>query len=181
VSDNFEELTEKEKAFVREYLVDLNATRAAIRAGYSENSARQIGSETLSKPDIQEAIQAAISERSVRTQITQDRVIFELARVAFSNMKQFATWGPSGVELNHSDGLSDGDGACVAEVSESVSEYGGSRKFKLYDKIKALELLGKHLGMFKESDSSAVNINQSQVSMATDQLLDLIRKAREGK
>jgi phage terminase small subunit len=68
-------LTNKQQLFVQEYLIDLNATQAAIRAGYSEETARQIGSENLSKPDIQEAIAQAMDSRSKRTRISQDYVL----------------------------------------------------------------------------------------------------------
>ena len=76
-------LTEKQKRFVEEYLVDLNATQAAIRAGYKEKTARSIGAENLTKPDIQKAISKAIDERSKRTEVTQDKVIEEIAKNAF--------------------------------------------------------------------------------------------------
>jgi len=68
-------LTDKQSAFVEEYLIDLNATQAAIRAGYSEETAKQIGSENLTKLDIQEAVQEAQAKRSKRTEITQDWVV----------------------------------------------------------------------------------------------------------
>ena len=75
----------KQKLFIQEYLVDLNATKAAVRAGYSKRSARQIGSEILAKPHVKAAIDAALLERSKRTQIAADRVISELAAIAFAN------------------------------------------------------------------------------------------------
>lgn len=75
-------LTDKQRLFVQEYLVDVNATQAAIRAGYSEDTARQIGSENLSKPDIQEAIQEAMDDRATRLQITADKVLAGIFRIA---------------------------------------------------------------------------------------------------
>ena len=78
-------LTEKQKRFVEEYLIDLNATQAAIRAGYSPNTAKDIGCENLAKPNIRACIDKEIAERSKRTGINQDRVIRELARLAFVN------------------------------------------------------------------------------------------------
>ena len=79
-------LTEKQKRFVEEYLIDLNATQAAIRAGYKVDNAQQVGSENLSKLVIREAIEKALAERSRRTGINQDRVVQELARIAFVNI-----------------------------------------------------------------------------------------------
>ena len=77
-------LTKKQKLFVEEYLIDLNATQAAIRAGYSPDTAQQMGSENLSKPVIKNAIDKAIADRSRRTGINQDRVIQEIAKNGFS-------------------------------------------------------------------------------------------------
>src|SRR5690606_14509916 len=81
-------LTAKQRRFVEEYLIDLNATQAAIRAGYSSRTAGQIGDENLKKPQIAAAVQAAQAERSARTQITQDRVLTELARIAFFDIRK---------------------------------------------------------------------------------------------
>ena len=106
-------LTDKQRRFVEEYLVDLNATAAARRAGYSEKTADRIGPELLGKTWVAAAIQEAMQQRSRRTEITQDRVLNELASVAF------------------------GEG----------SDENGS-PLRVGNKIKALELLGKHLGMF---------------------------------
>jgi phage terminase small subunit len=143
-------LTAKQEAFVREYLIDLNATQAAIRAGYSEKTAGATGFENLKKPEIASAIAAAQQVRSVRTEITQDRVLKEIARVAFGDPRDVMTWGPGGVVLKDSATLTDDQAMQVAEVSETTSATGGSLKLKKHDKVKALELLGRHLGMFTD-------------------------------
>jgi len=141
-------MTPKQRRFIDEYLVDLNATQAALRAGYSEHTARQIATENLSKPYIQDAIAQAMRERSARTRATADEVLLGLARIARSRMPDYATWGPQGVTLRPSEELTAEQAACVAEVSQTVSEGGGSLRFKLHDQIRAYELLGKHLGLF---------------------------------
>lgn len=79
-------MTKKQKRFVEEYLIDLNATQAAIRAGYSPGTAQQIGSENLSKLVISNAIAKAMADRSKRTGINQDRVLQELARIGFAKI-----------------------------------------------------------------------------------------------
>lgn len=81
-------LTPKQQRFVGEYLVDLNATQAAIRAGYSARTAGKIGSENLSKPEIAAAVSAAQDERAKRTGITADRVLQELALIAFGDARR---------------------------------------------------------------------------------------------
>lgn len=142
------ELTDKQRKFVSEYLVDLNATQAAIRAGYSAKTADRIGPELLGKTCVREAVEAAQKRREKRTEITQDRVLNELARVAFGNSRAVMSWGPGGLVLRNSDELTEDEAALVSEVRETTTKDGGSMALKTHDKMKALELLGKHLGMF---------------------------------
>ena len=80
-------LTEKQQRFVDEYLIDLNATQAAIRAGYSVDTAKEIGYENLTKPHIQKVIAERMAERSKRTGVNQDRIVEELAKIAFVNIE----------------------------------------------------------------------------------------------
>jgi phage terminase small subunit len=143
-------LPPRRQRFVEEYLVDLNAAAAARRAGYTKNRSEVAGNELLTNPDVQAAIQAAIAARSARTEVTQDRVVAELAKVAFGDARKVMTWGPNGLTLKASSELTDEEAAFVAEVSETTTEHGGTLKLKTNDKLKALELLGRHLGMFKE-------------------------------
>ena len=82
-------LTPKQQRFVEEYLVDLNATQAAIRAGYSKKTAKETGYENLTKPDIQSAVSAAMEERSKRTEVDADWVLKRLARLADATMADF--------------------------------------------------------------------------------------------
>lgn len=138
-------LTEKQKRFVDEYLVDLNATAAAKRAGYSEKTADRIGPELLGKTCVSAAIQEAIKKRQKRVEITQERVLEELAAIAFANGTDFATITRNGlVRLTPTDDLSEDKKKAVAVIKEG--QYG--TEVKLHDKVKALELLGKHLGVF---------------------------------
>lgn len=143
-------LTPKQARFVDEYLIDLNATQAAIRAGYSAKRADAIGHENLRKPEIADAISERMKARSERTEITQDRVLAELAKIAFADQRKVMTWGPDGVRLRDSVELTDDEAAIVSEVSETTSKDGGSLKLKTHDKVGALKLLGDHLGMWKQ-------------------------------
>lgn len=163
-------LTKKQQLFVDEYLIDLNATQAAIRAGYSVNSARDIGCENLTKPNIQQAIAEHMAERSKRTGVNQDRIVLELAKIAFVNMGDL-------IDLKNGSILTTAktdDLACIEgfKYKESDNDYGGSveREVKFASKLKALELLGKHLGMW--NDKLDVNITQPIVIMGADQLED---------
>lgn len=143
-------MTKKQKRFVEEYLIDLNATQAAIRSGYSPDTAGSIGGENLKKPEISAAIAKAMAERSKRTGISQDRVIQELARIAFVNPQNVIDSEDASVR----EDATEDDLACIQSVKVKTmsGEKGRSveREIKLNDKMKALELLGKHLGMFKD-------------------------------
>ncbi|MDR3561243.1 MAG: terminase small subunit [Negativicutes bacterium] len=142
-------LTVRQQSFVDEYLIDpTNGTQAAIRAGYSPKVAAEVACENLTKSNIREAIDKAMAKRAKRTGITQDRVLNEIAKMAFVNMADLAEWTPDGVTLKHSEDLSIEDTACVAEVSETKNEWGTAVKIKLHDKKGNLELLGRHLNMF---------------------------------
>ncbi|MCD8356269.1 MAG: terminase small subunit [Clostridia bacterium] len=142
-------MTEKQKRFVEEYLIDLNATQAAIRAGYSPKTAEQEGYKLVQKSSVSEAIAKAKAERSRRTGISQDRVIQELAKVAFVNAADVINPADASVIR----GAARDDLACIQAVK--VKQMSGDkgdmteREVKLADKLKALELLGKHLGLFE--------------------------------
>ncbi len=145
------DLTDKQEFFCREYITDFNGTQAAIRAGYSPDSAAAIASENLTKPNIQIRIEELKAERAAMLRITQERILLELSRIAFADPRHVMTWGPDGVELKHSEGLTADQAATVAEASQTISKDGGSIRVKLHDKQKALELLGRHLGIFKDN------------------------------
>lgn len=140
-------LTEKQKRFVAEYLVDLNATQAAIRAGYSAKTAEVIGYENLRKPQIADAIDQAMAKRAERTEITQDMVIRELAAIGFAKASDYAQVTASGrVRITPTEELSDVQRRALSGIKEG--KFG--IEVSSYDKVKALDLLGKHLGMFSE-------------------------------
>lgn len=157
-------LTPKQKRFVEEYLVDLNATQAAIRAGYSQRTAGQIGEQNLKKLEVKQAIQAAQEKRSERTEITQDMVLQELAKIGFSDIRKIVRWGETmirmeadkdgndvvvpyhGLALIDSNEIDDATAAAISEVAEGRN----GLTVKLHDKKGALVDIGRHLGMFKD-------------------------------
>lgn len=147
-------LSPKQAAFVAEYLIDLNATQAAIRAGYSEKSAARISVELLNKTQVRKAIEKAQAKRTERTEITADRVVTELAKIAFADPRDLMEWGPNGVMLKDSSTLTEEQAASVAEVAEGN---GGTLRLKKHDKVKALELLGRHIGMFRDKVETEVS------------------------
>lgn len=162
-------LTVKQRMFVEEYLIDLNATQAAIRAGYSAKTADQQGSRMLANVKVQQAIAERMAERSKRTGVNQDRVVLELSKIAFLKMTDV-------VDRNGAikQDASEDDLACIESIKykESDNEYGGSveREVKVASKLKALELLGKHLGMW--NDKLDVNVTAPIVISGADALED---------
>ncbi|WP_207000721.1 terminase small subunit [Trinickia mobilis] len=165
-------LTKKQAVFVEEYLVDLNATQAAIRAGYSAKTADKIATQLLGKTLVAEAIAARMKDREARTQITQDKVLREIARIALADPRKVMTWGPKGVDLVACDQLSEDDAAIIGEVSESFTENGRTLKVKLNDKLRALDMLGRHLGLFKEKIELSGTVKTQPVPADLSQLSD---------
>ena len=144
-------LTPKQKLFVDEYLIDLNATQAAIRAGYRQSNAEQMGYQLLQKTSVSDAIKTAMAERSRRTGINQDRILTELACIALVNPAKVVNFDEATIR---EDALPE-DLAAVAsvKVKRFPTKDGGEgieREIKFWDKTKALDLAGRHLGMFKD-------------------------------
>lgn len=158
-------MTKKQKRFVEEYLIDLNATQAAIRAGYSPKTANEQGARLLANVSVHAELSKQMAERSKRTGINADRVVKELARIAFVKITDVVD--PIDVTVRRD--ASDDDLAAVQSVKVKTmdSDKGSSeeREVKLNDKIRALELLGKHLGMWDDRFSvdmdGDLNINVS--------------------
>src|SRR4051794_7284774 len=143
-------LNDRQRRFVEQYLVDLNATQAAIRSGYSVATASEQASRLLANVKVAAAIAEAQAARSRRTEVTADRVVLELARIAFSDSRRVMSWGPGGVTLRDSAALTEEEAAIVAEASQTVTEAGGTIRLKTVDKLGALRLLAQHLGMLGE-------------------------------
>lgn len=163
------QLSEQRQRFVDEYLIDLNGTQAAIRAGYSVKTAQEQASRLLSNVMVQQAIAKRMAERSKRTGINQDRVVLELAKIAFVKMTDIVD------DHGRIKGTAtDDDLACIESIKykESDNEFGGSveREVKIGSKLKALELLGKHLGMW--NDKVDLNITTPIVISGEDTLED---------
>jgi phage terminase small subunit len=141
-------MNDKQTRFVEEYMIDLNATQAAIRAGYSPRSASAQGAENLTKPYIAAEIARRQAEQSKRTGINTDRVLLELAKIGFANIADVVNLDEGTVR----EGSSRDDTAAVQSVKvKRIPTDSGDiveREIKMYDKTKALVELGKHVGLF---------------------------------
>jgi len=138
-------VTALQRRFIDEYMVDLNGAQAAVRAGYAAGSARYSAARNLARKDIKAEVAARIADRATRVKVTADQVIKELARLAFVDPSRIMSYSRGRIRLSETDSLSEDDRRCVEELSESV---GGGVKVRLASKVKALELLGRHLGLF---------------------------------
>lgn len=147
------QLTKKLEQFCQEYLVDLNATQAAIRSGYSKRNATKIGHQVLQKHQVQERLAVLMNKRERKTEISQEMVLQELAKIAFSDLRNFVSWSVDGVLVKDSEQISDEHASAISEIIDSKSGKDGDRniRIKLHDKVAALEKIGKHLGMFKDN------------------------------
>lgn len=158
-------LTEKQQRFVDEYLIDLNATQAAIRTGYSVKTANEQGARLLANVSVQQKIAEKMAERSKRTGVNQDRVVLELAKIAFVNAADVID--PESATIK--EGATNDDTAAIQSVKVKKGKGEGvEREIRLNDKLKALELLGKHLGMW--NDKTDINVNIPVVISGEDDL-----------
>jgi len=170
-------LTPKQEAFVAQYLLDLNATQAAIRAGYSEKTAQQQGSRLLLNVLVQEAIAKGREKTAAKLEITKERIVDELAKIAFADIRKAVRWGkspidttsenasPNGlgiypVELVPSEEIEDEIAAAVSEVSLTQTGI----KIKMHDKKAALVDMAKMLGFMveKHEHSGEISLTVSQ-------------------
>lgn len=177
-------LTPKQKNFADEYLIDLNASRA-YKVAYpkvkKDEVAAAAGTRLLRNVKVENYVQERMKEREQRTEITQDRVLQELAKLGFFDIRKLFddTGKPLDVTV-----LDDETAACIAGL-EVMDAYEGSgedkefvgyvKKYKLSDKIKALELIGRHLGMFKDKLELSGSLDAEK-----SKLDDLIQQMRGG-
>lgn len=148
----------RHEVFCREYLKDLNATRAAIAAGYKSKAARQQGYRLLTKGHIEKRLAELQTERLRGLDITAERVLGEIARLAFSNMQDYLKIDKDGIPVGDYSNLNHEQWAAVQEV---VTDHTGGTgdgwkrlvlrtRFKLANKTQNLELLARHLGLLND-------------------------------
>src|SRR3954462_13722353 len=140
-----QDLTRRQSAFVKEYLIDLNGAAAAVRAGYSPNAAKEQAARLLTHANVKAAIAAATAERSERTRLKADSVIEELRRIAFANISDYVAWNHEKVVFLNSQKMTPESLSAVAQVSYDRN---GGVQVRLHDKIAALDKLMKHLGKY---------------------------------
>jgi phage terminase small subunit len=149
-----DKLSLKEEAFCRSYIETANASEAYRRSYNAEKmkpaTINTKASLLLAKDKIRARIDELRAGHRKRHEVTVDRIVAELAKIAFANAHDFFEWGPDGVTVRPSDELTEDQRAVVCEVSQTKTLEGGTIRVKLSDKQAALEKLGKHLGMFAD-------------------------------
>lgn len=151
-------LTAKQAQFVREYLIDLNATQAAIRAGYSPATANEQGARLLANVSVRSEVQKAKEARGEKTDITAARVLQEIARLAFFDTRKLLDADGNPVPIQE---LDDDTAAAIAGLEVSQSGAGDAKwtvkKYKVADKNSALEKLAKHLGIYEMDNKQKID------------------------
>ena len=147
-------MTPRQQRFVDEYLIDLDGRHAAIRAGYAASDAKNRACRFLKTPEIADAIAAAMAARSQRTGITPERVIEELARIAFVDWRKLAAWDRDGASVVDANQLSPADTAAIAAV-EAGERFGNGIAVATHDKKRALDTLARILGLRVDAPKSA--------------------------
>ena len=155
-------LTLKQKAFCEEYLIDMNGTQACIRAGYSKKSSDAQASRMLKNVKVKAFLDKEIQKRSIRTGITADKVLQELAKIAFHDIRRM--YNEDGTLIPIKD-LDDDTASTISSFKTRIenkgeADYDVIEEYKRHDKVRTLELIGKHLGMFdaaKEDPSKPAN------------------------
>ena len=166
-------LTDKQKIFADEYLIDLNATRAykvAYKSCKKDETANVNGSKLLRNTKVAEYIKERMDERSKRTEITQDNVLKELATIAFAKVTDFVNIENGVVIVKDTKDIPKGLIPAIASIKEG--KHGIEVGF--YAKDKSLELLGRHLGMFNDKIEISGTVNNPMEGLTTEELKKLI-------
>lgn len=161
-------MTEAQKVFCDQYLIDLNATRA-YKVAYPKcktlDTARKLASRLMTIDDVKNYIQERIQERQKRTEVTQDMVIEELKAIAFANATDFARVQKGIVRINDTDNID----LAVKKAIVGIKEGKNGIEVSMANKMQALEMLGRHLGMFK--DKVEVTNNTSEITAEIDKYI----------
>jgi phage terminase small subunit len=162
------ELTPKEDLFAQRYIVDFNGAAAAREVGYSANSAKEIAAELLTKPHVQRRIKEIQQKLSEKNGDLAQRVIDELTKIGFSNIQDFIQ---DGNEIKDISSLDRDKAASISSIKKSKTTFGDGQgnegekeavEFKMWDKLSALEKIGRHLGIFEADNkqkTAVINVN----------------------
>jgi phage terminase small subunit len=161
-------MSPRQEAFVGEYLLDMNGTAAAVRAGYSPVSAARLATRMLATPEIAAAVAAKFEERRGSVEVTAGEVVEELGRIVFADPADVIAWGPDGVVVKDSATLTPEQRRMVVEVAETRitskdGDVSSTIKVKLRPRDPALALLAKHLGLIPIAGGITINGDEQKI------------------
>ncbi len=149
-------LTDMQQAFIANYLLTLSATKAAVAAGYSKETAGKQGSQLLANPRISKELRKAMARRAKRLDLTAENVLREISRIAFSDIRAVMSFDGQKVTVKASDKMHSDAAAAIQSIEQHTTESERSSnttvKVKMHDKMRALDLAGRHLGMWAKGD-----------------------------
>lgn len=152
----------RRERFAQAIAAGIPYSKAYVQAGYKHSDAAAW--RCRSRPDVSGRVDEIIGAAAAKNDVTVERVVAELAKIAFASADDFFDWGPDGVTIRDKSDLTPEQRAVVAEVMEQPGEFGSTIKIKLYDKPGALEKLGRYLGMFREKLEIDANVTTKDVS-----------------
>lgn len=159
-------MTDKQILFCKEYLVDLNATKAAVRAGYSDKTAKTTAHELMSKDEVAEEIQRLFDERASKCGVTSEQVLKEFVSIGMSNIKDYMD---DEFDVKNLSEIPDYKAKAIKSIKKTVIEGEGFNKtvieFQLHDKIAGLNNLGKHLGLFEKDNSQSAPVINNIINL----------------
>jgi len=161
-------LTEKQRLFCKYYIQDFHITNSAIQAGYSQKTAAQAGSRLLNDVNIQNYLRYLTSDRAKRLRVDGDRIVQEIAKIAFHNVDDLLDYLGGNVLFKDLENMEFPEiikSIKVKEITKDGKRVGQIAEIQIYDKVKALELLGKHTALFTEN----LNLKNNGASFATPQ------------
>lgn len=165
--------SDKQRQFVKRYLIHFNATRAMREAGYSANGANATGSQNLAKPPIRNAVDLGIKAMEEAAGVTPERIERELARVAFSDMRDFAEWNADGFTLRESKELDDEHSPALQQFTDKRGDSFSEIGIKLHDKKWALEMLAKRHRYFERAGESSTDSDDYVLTVRRKQSSDV--------
>lgn len=166
------ELNQRQAIFIKEYQIDFDATRAARAAGYSTNGAHVTGHKLLKNPLIKAELNKSLERISKSVDVSVNRILQELCSIAFFDIKKVMNWNETSISFVPSEQIDEMSSRAISDIKETVTVHGGSRGLRSHDKIRALELLGKYIGMFKDDE-------KDNLKKAThEEIIDMIEKRK---
>lgn len=169
-------LSVRQSLFVERYLVLSNARQACLEAGYSPRTATEQGHRLLKHPEVRKRIAAHQRKIKMKMEVTTERIVMELAKIAFSDVSMLIEMAGDDLKIRELSEVDADLRAAISELSITSTRDGKNRKIKLHDKIKALQLLGQHTGMFVTVEQLIDKMSDQELDRLTERLLAKVRQ-----